>query len=159
MRPCHWTVWGSLYCPLLYSPGVFCSPIEMIKIWVASTKSGYNPPKGEGEYWMKCDKSILYCAASCSYSFKTSLPPPTPSLQYTVPKEIDFPRYNMKCSGENVISCYIAEIWIAFLTVYELRPKFWTYILGIRVRRTHSTWNKCNTATYIRNLSPKLTIL
>ena len=51
----------------------------------------------------------------------------------TVPKVIDFPRYNMKCSGENVIlreivhvvpgfplqyiSCYIAEIWIAFLTV------------------------------------------
>ena len=22
---------------------------------------------------------------------------------YTVPKEIDFPRYNMKCSGENVV--------------------------------------------------------
>ena len=22
---------------------------------------------------------------------------------YTVPKEIDFPRYNIKCSGENVI--------------------------------------------------------
>ena len=49
----------------------------------------------------------------------------------TVPKVIDFPRYNMKCSGENVIlrgivhvvsgfplyiSCSIAEIWIAFLT-------------------------------------------
>ena len=24
-------------------------------------------------------------------------------LRYTVPKEIDFPRYNMKCSGENVL--------------------------------------------------------
>ena len=24
-------------------------------------------------------------------------------LKYTVPKVIDFPRYNMKCSGENVI--------------------------------------------------------
>ena len=52
---------------------------------------------------------------------------------YPVPKVIHFPRYNMKCSGENlilrgivhvvsivflIISCYIAEIWIAFLTVY-----------------------------------------
>ena len=27
----------------------------------------------------------------------------TVSITYTVPKEIDFPRYNMKCSGENVI--------------------------------------------------------
>ena len=26
---------------------------------------------------------------------------------FTVPKEIDFPRYNMKCSGENVILCGI----------------------------------------------------
>ena len=24
-------------------------------------------------------------------------------MAYTVPKEIDFPRYNMKCSRENVI--------------------------------------------------------
>ena len=56
-----------------------------------------------------------------------------PSHMYTVRKVINFPRYNMKCSGENVIlhgivhvvsgftvflyiSCYIAEIWIAFLT-------------------------------------------
>ena len=54
---------------------------------------------------------------------------------YTVPKVIEFPRYNMKCSGENVIlggivhvvsgfplqyiSCYIAEILIAFLTGYS----------------------------------------
>ena len=46
---------------------------------------------------------------------------------YTVPKEFDFPRYNMKCSWENVIlngivhvfhyiTCYIAEIWITFRT-------------------------------------------
>ena len=47
---------------------------------------------------------------------------------YTVRKIIDFPRYNMKCSGENVIlhgifhkvfhyiSCYIAEIRIVFQT-------------------------------------------
>ena len=53
---------------------------------------------------------------------------------YTVPKVIDFLRYNMQCSGEHVIlrgifhvvsgfpvyiSCYIAEIWIAYLTVYS----------------------------------------
>ena len=54
---------------------------------------------------------------------------------YTVTKVIDFPQYNMKCSGENVIlrgifhvvSCfllhfmllYIAEIWITFRTVYN----------------------------------------
>ena len=25
------------------------------------------------------------------------------TLAYTVPKEINFPRYNMKCSGENII--------------------------------------------------------
>ena len=62
-------------------------------------------------------------------------------LLYTVPKVIDFPRYNMKCSGENVIlrgivhvvsgfplhSCYIAEIWIAFLTGYIM----FRYILYI----------------------------
>ena len=50
----------------------------------------------------------------------------------TVPKEINFPQYNMKCSGKNVIlrgifhvvhimfsmfSCYIAEIGIIFRTV------------------------------------------
>ena len=52
---------------------------------------------------------------------------------YTVPKEIDFPRYSTKCSGENeilrgifrvaprflYISCYISEIWITFCTVYS----------------------------------------
>ena len=58
------------------------------------------------------------------------------TVQYTVPKVIDFTRYNKKCSGGNVIlhgifhvvsrflyiSCYeyIAEIWIAFLTVHVL---------------------------------------
>ena len=61
--------------------------------------------------------------------------------EYTVPKVIDFPRYNMKCSGENVILrgivhvvsgfplhlCYIAEIWIAFLTGYIM----FRYILYI----------------------------
>ena len=47
---------------------------------------------------------------------------------YTVPKAIDFPRYSMKCTGENVIlrgifhvfhyiSCYIANILITFRTV------------------------------------------
>ena len=60
-----------------------------------------------------------------------------PSLRehwlYTVPKLIDFPQFNMKCSGGNVMLrgrfcavsgfplylCYIAEIWIAFLTMYS----------------------------------------
>ena len=53
-------------------------------------------------------------------------------ISNTVPKVINFPRYNMKCSGDNVIlynpeyfmkyqvflyiSCYIVEIWIVFLT-------------------------------------------
>ena len=49
---------------------------------------------------------------------------------YTVPMVTDFPRYNMKCGGENeyyvdyfiflvflFISCYIAEILITFWTV------------------------------------------
>ena len=46
----------------------------------------------------------------------------------TVLKEINFPRYNIKCSGGNAeyfmkyhvfhyIACYIAEIWITFRTV------------------------------------------
>ena len=53
------------------------------------------------------------------------------SRLYNVQKEIYFPRYNMKCSGENeilqgifcvvspfpqYISCYISEIWITFWT-------------------------------------------
>ena len=29
---------------------------------------------------------------------------------YTVPKEIDFPQFNMKCSGENVILCGIFHV-------------------------------------------------
>ena len=53
---------------------------------------------------------------------------------HNVPTEIYSPRYNIKCRGGNVIlcgifhvlqyhiflfiSCYIAEIWIAFLTVH-----------------------------------------
>ena len=42
---------------------------------------------------------------------------------YTVPKEIDFPQYNMKWSGENLTLRGIfhvvsgLEIWMAFLTV------------------------------------------
>ena len=54
------------------------------------------------------------------------------NTEHTVPEEIDFPRYNMKCSGENVIqrrifhvvSCFplllmlYAEIFITFRTVY-----------------------------------------
>ena len=69
------------------------------------------------------------------FSFRhANAPVPGTTVQFcTVPKEIDFPRYNMKCSGENVIlrrifhvvSCfplhymllYIAEIWITFRTV------------------------------------------
>ena len=57
--------------------------------------------------------------------------PPKANDHYTVPKEIDFPQHNIKCSGENVtlhgifhlrscfplLSCYIAEIWITFRTV------------------------------------------
>ena len=55
-------------------------------------------------------------------------------LVFTVPKVIDIPRYNMKCSEENeilrgilrvvsrfplqYISCYIAEIRITFRTVF-----------------------------------------
>ena len=49
---------------------------------------------------------------------------------HTLPKEINFPRYNMKCSGGNVIlcgivnvfhyiTCYIAEICITFRTVHS----------------------------------------
>ena len=32
------------------------------------------------------------------------------SYMYTVPKEIDFPQFNMKCSGENVILCGIFHV-------------------------------------------------
>ena len=56
---------------------------------------------------------------------------------HTVPKVSDFPQYNMKCSGENVILrgtfhvisglpstfhviSWKFQIWIAFLTVYDL---------------------------------------
>ena len=61
-----------------------------------------------------------------------------PVEYYTVPKEIHFPPYNMKCSGEKVIlyaeyfmkynvfhymSCYIADIWITFRTVYSVHPE------------------------------------
>ena len=57
----------------------------------------------------------------------------TVSMGHTVPKLIDFPRYNMKCSGENeklcgifhvvsrfplYISCYFAEIMITFWKVH-----------------------------------------
>ena len=58
-----------------------------------------------------------------------------------VPQEIYFPRYNMKCSEENVIlrgivhvvSCfhciswYIAEIWITFRTVCGEGRQVWLY--------------------------------
>ena len=52
---------------------------------------------------------------------------------YTVPKVIDFPRYNTKCSGENEILrgifravsrfplqfvLYSSDIWITFWTMY-----------------------------------------
>ena len=76
------------------------------------------------------------------YSAGTYLPPlkgtvlkntKSPRCRYlcTVPKLIDFPRYNIKCSWENVIlrgewyhvflyiSCYIAEIRITFWTVWN----------------------------------------
>ena len=36
-------------------------------------------------------------------SSMASNPSVTGSYSFTVPKKIDFPRYNMKCSGENVI--------------------------------------------------------
>ena len=52
---------------------------------------------------------------------------------HTLPMVIDFPRYNMKCTGENeilrgifdvlsrfpvlFISCYVADMWITFWTV------------------------------------------
>ena len=88
---------------------------------------------------------------------------------YTVTKVIDFPRYNMKYSEENgilrgishVVSrfplhfLFIAEIWIAFLTVYnslwdcaiplakfpyilasEIVLFLWLYSVHITVRRT-----------------------
>ena len=62
---------------------------------------------------------------------------------YTVPKEIYFPRYNMKCSGENlilrgifhVVSYYIAEIWITFLTVYVVRDNNEDRILACKVSK------------------------
>ena len=48
-------------------------------------------------------------------------------INHTVPKEIHFPRYNMKCSKKaHIVSClhyisyYIAEIWITFRTVHIL---------------------------------------
>ena len=42
------------------------------------------------------------------------------SVQYTVPKKIEFPEYNMKCSRENVIlrgifhviSCFPLHFWL-----------------------------------------------
>ena len=66
---------------------------------------------------------------------------------HTVPKETDFPRYNMKCSGKkryyaeyfmqyhvfHYISCYNAEIWITFRTVHgwpiQKKEKHLNYII------------------------------
>ena len=38
----------------------------------------------------------------------------SPTMTYTVPKEIDFPRYNMKYSGENVIQRGILHVVSCF---------------------------------------------
>ena len=47
---------------------------------------------------------------------------------YTVPKKIDFPRYNMKCSGENailrgifhVVSCFPLHFMLHISRKFEL---------------------------------------
>ena len=90
---------------------------------------------------LHCTKHVMVIITMFSYRFNSNLHciklirDVLQLHNYTVPKEIDFPRYNMKCSRENVIlrgifhvvyhvfiyiSCYIVEIWIAFLTVYSV---------------------------------------
>ena len=44
--------------------------------------------------------------------------PPTQKISYTVPKVIEFLRYNMICSGENVILCGIFHVVSGFPLLY-----------------------------------------
>ena len=41
-------------------------------------------------------------------------------VSYTVPKVINFPRYNMKCSGENVVQRGIFHVVLCFLLHFML---------------------------------------
>ena len=45
-----------------------------------------------------------------------------PAAHHTVPKGIDFPRYNMKCSGENVILSGIFYVVSGFPLHFMLYP-------------------------------------
>ena len=48
-------------------------------------------------------------------------------IHYTVPKEIDFPRYNMKCSRENVILRGIFPVVKRFPLHFMLYRENWDY--------------------------------
>ena len=70
-------------------------------------------------------------------------------LPYTVPKEIDFPRYNMKCSGENVILSGIFHVVSCFhlhFMLYRGNLDFFSDSVGIRVKlawiRNQRNWEK-----------------
>ena len=50
------------------------------------------------------------------------------SIQYTVPKEIVFPRYNMKCSWENVILRGIYYV-VSRFSLHVILRKFGLFFL------------------------------
>ena len=79
-----------------------------------------------------------------------------PKCCYTVPKEIHFPRYNMKCSGENMTtqksSCSIVEIWTTFRTVYYVH--LWSSLFAqtshISSHPNVQVAKKCNTYSTVQ---------
>ena len=87
----------------------------------------------------KWTQGLFKATAFCSDDRYQAIPQPsvlTVNIYNSVPMVIDFPRQNMKCSGENVIlyaeyfmqylgflyiSCYTAEIWIPIGLVVRTR--------------------------------------
>ena len=56
------------------------------------------------------------CSGQCDYwaSYSVCVQMSDITVYYTVPKEIHFPRYNMKCSGDNVILRGIVNVVSGF---------------------------------------------
>ena len=117
LQPNKWLIFFGIYQQFSEKPAHFSSKLN----WIHKTSN----LELRSEHWESC---------------------PSEGTD-TVPKVIDFPRYNMKCGEENVIlrgifhvvqylfflysSCYITEIWITeewrrrMNIAGELRTSYW----------------------------------
>ena len=103
----------------LHSYMYICVVIILRWCWIRQSLVGGRSLPGFQPFWNNIGHLLLECSYLSVFPVNT------------VPKVIDFPIYNTKCSGENeilrgifgvvfrfhYISCYISEIWITFWTV------------------------------------------